>query len=232
MKRELLYTLVLTTFVGVVFLLYSCSNTKKVNATNGASLNNVLPKAGILINNKPTGKGWVNLINNLNDWNADKAYWKLDNGIFHGDYEGGKLHNYSYTKTEYKNFELNALIKMSGKDANSGVCIRIKPTDADNAPGYQVDMGPGYWGCLWEERKAGMVQQYPKELADKLVKENDWNHYYIVANEHHITAWLNGIKTIDTVHLAGFSEGAIGFQLCHGDRHTVVDVKALYIREK
>lgn len=76
-----------------------------------------------------------------------------------------------------------------------------------------------------------MVQQYPKELADKLVKAGDWNHYYIIANGHHITAWLNGVKTIDTVHQAGFSEGVIGFQLCHGDKHTVLDVKALSIRE-
>ena len=52
---------------------------------------------------------------------------------------------------------------MSGKEANSGVCIRIQPTNADNAPGYQVDMGPGYWGSLFEERKAGMIQKYPTE---------------------------------------------------------------------
>ena len=76
-----------------------------------------------------------------------------------------------------------------------------------------------------------MVQQYPKDLADKLVKANDWNHYYIIANGHRIQAWLNDIKTIDTVHLAGFSEGSIGIQLCHGDKHTVVDVKTLSIRE-
>jgi hypothetical protein len=63
------------------------------------------------------------------------------------------------------------------------------------------------------------------------VKANDWNHYYIIANDHHIIAWLNGVKTIDTVHAAGFSEGAIGLQLCHGDKHTTVDVKTLYIRE-
>ena len=78
---------------------------------------------------------------------------------------------------------------------------------------------------------AGMVQQYPKELADKLVKENDWNHYYIIANGHHLQAWLNGFKTIDTIHVAGFNEGAIGLQLCHGNKHTVVDVKTLYIKK-
>ena len=124
------------------------------------------------------------------------------------------------------------MIKMVGdENANSGVCIRIYPTSWDNAPGYQVDMGPGYWGCLWEEKRAGMVQQYPKSKADDLVKAEDWNHYYIVAKGHHIQAWLNGVKTIDIVHDAGFTEGRIGFQLCHMHNPTVVDIKSLYMRE-
>jgi hypothetical protein len=197
---------------------------------NDPSFKISLPKQGWLKNDKPVGKNWVNLISSLEDWNASKEYWKLDNGVLHGDYMGGKYHNYAYTKTAYKDFELQALVRMTGKEANSGVCIRLHATDADNAPGYQIDMGPGYWGCLWEERRAGMVQQYPKELAAKLVKENDWNHYYVIAKDHHIQAWLNGVKTIDTIHVAGFDEGTIGLQLCHGDKHTVLDVKCLYIR--
>ena len=92
-------------------------------------------------------------------------------------------------------------------------------------------MGPGYWGCLWEERRSGMVQKFPKELANKLVKANDWNHYYIIAKGHHIQAWLNGVKTIDVVHDEGFAECAIGFQLCHGKKETIVDVKTLLIKE-
>jgi len=107
----------------------------------------------------------------------------------------------------------------------------VESYNADNVPGYQVDMGEGFWGSLWEEKRAGMVQQYPVELAHKLVIDGGWNHYYVIAKGHHIQAWLNGVKTIDIVHDAGFADGNIGFQLCHGDRHTTVDVKTLYIRE-
>ena len=224
----------LMAFIFTVTVVANVSCGVKQSQSSGAadnSLKQTLPKEGRLVNDKPVGKDWVNLIASMNDWNATKDYWKLEDGVLHGDYNGGEKHNYSYTKTEYKNFELNALVRMSGKDANSGVCIRIKPTDPDNVPGYQVDMGPGYWGCLWEERKAGMVQKYPAELAAKLVKENDWNHYYIIAQDHHIRAWLNGVKTIDTVHAGGFSEGSIGFQLCHGDKRTVLDVKTLSLRK-
>ena len=229
MRKVLASYYLLQIFVFLImafFLINGCSSVNKSKAVS-----NALPKEGKLIDDKPIGKGWVNLISSLDDWNAEKPYWSLANGILHGEYNGGKFHSYAYTKNSYTNFELNAVVRMSGREANSGVCIRIKPTDYDNVPGYQVDMGPGYWGCLWEERRAGMVQQYPKELADKLVKENDWNHYYIIANGHHIEAWLNGIKTIDTVHLAGFSEGSIGLQLCHGDKHTIVYIKTLSIHE-
>ena len=190
-----------------------------------------LPKNAKLIAGKPVGKNWINLLTSLEGWNADKNYWSLANTELHGDYLGGKFHNYAWTKKQYKDFELHALVRMDGKEANSGVCIRLQPVDADNAPGYQVDMGPGYWGCLWEEKRAGMVQKFPEELAAKLVKNKDWNHYYVIAKGHHIQAWLNGVKTIDTIHVSGFEEGAIGFQLCHGDKHTIVDVKSLYIKE-
>jgi len=190
-----------------------------------------LPPAGKLNGIKPVGRHWENMIGSFDSWNADQRYWKLDGDGLHGDYNGGPLHNYSWTKKTYGNFELNVLIKMSGREANSGVCIRIQPTDADNAPGYQVDMGPGYWGSLWEERRAGMVQLFPQNLVPLVVKDQDWNHYYIMARDHHIQAWLNGIKTIDIIHQTGLSRGSIGFQLCHGDKHTSIDVKSLYIRE-
>ena len=116
-------------------------------------------------------------------------------------------------------------------NANSGVCIRINPTNFDNAPGYQVDMGKGYWGSLWEERRGNMIQKYPDALVKKLVHKNDWNHYYIIARGHHIQAWLNGVKTVDIIHDAGFLEGSIGFQLCHYHSQVAIDIKSLYIRE-
>ena len=203
------------------------------NAQQGTIFKHTLPKARKMINNKPTGKGWINLLVNADScWNAEEKYWQLNNGILHGEANAEDVHHYIWTKKVYTDFELNVMIKMTGgEDANSGVCIRLHPTNWDNAPGYQVDMGTGYWGSLWEERRAGMVQKYPDSLAVQLVKANDWNHYYIIGKGHHIQAWLNGVKTIDTVHEAGFTDGSIGFQLCHERRYTIVDVKSLYIRE-
>jgi hypothetical protein len=191
-----------------------------------------MPKSGELVHDKPVGKNWVNLLASADDWNFESKYWHLDNNLFHGELGKEPEHHYSYTKKSYSDFELNVMIKMVGdENANSGVCVRINPTSWDDAPGYQIDMGKGYWGSLWEERRASMVQKFPDSLVAKVVKFNDWNHWYIIAKGHHIQAWLNGIKTIDIVHDAGFSSGKIGFQLCHLHDHTTVDVKSLYIRE-
>ena len=203
-----------------------------VNAQPDLSLKNTLPKEGKLVRNKPLGKGWINMLRSADDWLFENNFWQLGDNTLHGTIGKEKEHHYGYTKTSYRDFELNVMIKMVGDDdANSGVCIRINPTNWDNAPGYQVDMGKGYWGSLWEERRGNMVQKFPDSLVSKIVKKNDWNHYYIVAKGHHIQAWLNGVKTIDIVHDAGFTEGRIGFQLCHMHNPTVVDIKSLYIRE-
>ncbi len=92
-------------------------------------------------------------------------------------------------------------------------------------------MGANYWGCLFDEGADAMVQQFPPADAEELVRDGDWNHYYIVARGHHIQAWLNGVKTIDAVHDKGYTEGSIGFELCHGERHTILDVRTLAVRE-
>jgi hypothetical protein len=166
---------------------------------------------------KPQGDGWVNLIDkDLKGWKFQADYWKVVEGVLTGATPGTKDHHYSYTEKSYADFELHADVKLVGY--NSGICIRIAPTDFDNVPGYQVDMGEGYWGCVWDERGRGMVGKYDKKEADKIVKKNDWNHYYVKAVGPHIEVWLNGVKTVDMKDEKGKPTGPIGFQLCHGNK--------------
>ena len=192
------------------------------------------PEAGVLDkHSKPVGSGWKKL------WDGDKlegiqhepAHWSVKGGVLTGKVSGSPKHHYAYTDAEFGDFELHAKVKLNGKNANSGVCIRTKPTSFDDVPGYQVDMGDGFWGCLWDERRDGMVAAYPKEKAAKLVKAGDWNHYYVIARGHHIRAWLNGILTIDVLNPRGIPKGSIAFQLCHGkNREMVAEFKDVYVR--
>ena len=113
---------------------------------------------------------------------------------------------------------------------NSGVCTRIKPTSFDDAPGYQVDMGDGYWGCVWDERRRSKkIFDFPKSSAEAIVKKGDWNHYYIRHVGTRTTIYLNGVKTADGDDLETFLSGPIGFQLCHGP-NTVASFKNVYVK--
>jgi hypothetical protein len=182
---------------------------------------------------KPEGKGWISLIpKDLSGWKYQPEYWKLEKGVLIGNTPGTPDHHYAYTEKEYGNFELHADVKLVGY--NSGICVRVKPTSFDDVPGYQVDMGEGYWGCLWDERGRGMVAKYEKSDADKLVKKDEWNHYYVRADGPHMQMWLNGVKTVDMVDSEGFAKkpiGAIGFQLAHGvGNKTEASFRNVYLR--
>ncbi|GAA4093548.1 DUF1080 domain-containing protein [Mucilaginibacter panaciglaebae] len=190
-----------------------------------------MPADGKLINDKPIGQGWVNMLD-LKKLNLQPEFWKLNNGVLHGDCSNQTENHNSYSKKIFSDFEVNILVKMGGdENANSGVCLRVHPDNFSKATGYQIDMAKGAWGSLSEEGRAGMLQRYPGKASAKLIKANDYNHYYIKARGHHIEAWLNGVKTVDSDYEGAFLDGNIGIQLARGPKHTTVDVKGFYVRE-
>ncbi|MCP4847073.1 MAG: DUF1080 domain-containing protein, partial [Verrucomicrobiaceae bacterium] len=109
-----------------------------------------LPDRGALKGNKPVGDGWQDLLADNVPWEFEPAFWKIEEGRLHAESTGGD-HHFAWTKEQFADFELHAVVKMNGDGANSGVGIRLTPVTPGNVPGYQVDMGPGYWGSLWEE---------------------------------------------------------------------------------
>src|SRR5882724_7716582 len=111
LKNFYLQVIVSTCLLFVIACFAACSNSGHSKTAAGAA---ALPRAGRLVDNKPSGSGWKNLIASLDDWKLETQNWKLDNGILHGDYNGGKLHSYGYTKTLYKDFELNAVFRLTG----------------------------------------------------------------------------------------------------------------------
>ena len=186
---------------------------------------------GIVKDGKPVAKGWKSLFNgkDLTGWNLEKGYWEVKDGAIVGDKKGSTpKHHYLFSDMDYSDFELHIDVKMDGY--NSGVCTRIKPTSFDDAPGYQVDMGEGYWGCIWDERRRSKkIFDFPKADADQIVKQKDWNHYYIRHVGTHSTIYLNGVKTADGDDAEAFLSGPIGFQLCHGG-NTIASFKNIYIK--
>jgi len=186
---------------------------------------------GMTVKGKPVSKGWVSLFDgkSLKGWLYEKGYWKVQDGAIVGD-KGGSTphHHYMFSDKDYSDFELHIDVKMTGY--NSGVCARIHPISYDDVPGYQVDMGDGYWGCLWDEHhRQTKIFDFPKAEADKILHKEDWNHYYFRMKGTHIVLFLNGVKTAEGDDPGGFASGPLGFQLCHGD-NTVASFKNIYIK--
>ena len=186
---------------------------------------------GKLVNGKPVAKGWVSLFDGktLKGWLYEKGYWKVQDGAIVGD-KGGSTphHHYMFSAKDYSDFEMHIDIKMTGY--NSGVCARIHPASFDDVPGYQVDMGKGYWGCLWDEHhRQKKIFDFPEAEADKILHKEDWNHYYFRMKGSHIAIFLNGVKTAEGDDPGGFTSGPLGFQLCHGD-NTVASFRNIYVK--
>ncbi len=212
---------------------------RPVAATQGETKLNSAPVQvgdgpdGMIANGKPVTKGWVSLFDGktLNGWLGEKGYWSVqDRAIVGVSPPGTPHHHYMFSAQDYTDFELHVDCKLVGY--NSGVCIRIQPKDYDDVPGYQVDMADGYWGCLWDEHhRQKKIVDYPKEEADKIVRKDDWNHYFVRAVGHHITMYLNGVKTADVEDEGGYLSGPLGFQLCHGGNETA-SFKNLYVKTR
>ena len=201
----------------------------KINKLFDPLLRN-LPDQGKLVENKPIGVGWVDLLKKMDNWEYEKDYWNIKRGNIIGSSDGGD-HHFCWTKESYDDFEAHLVFKLTGASANSGFGIRLKPVSYSNVPGYQIDMGSSYWGSLWEEGGDGMVDQFNPKYVDRFLNYNDWNHYYVEAKGNHIKAWLNGVSTIDVIHENGPIDGRLGFELCNGPKQTRLEVRALYVRK-
>src|SRR4051812_17545386 len=97
------------TFQLVTVLLLSLIVYTTAYAQADTTLKNTLPAAGKLVNGKPVGKGWVDMLANADDWNFENTFWQLSNHILHGSMGREKEHHYSYTKKTYTDFELNVM---------------------------------------------------------------------------------------------------------------------------
>ena len=143
---------------------------------------------------------------------ADKALFTVEDGQIVGRTKGDlKKNEFLVTEKPYGDFTLKAKIKY--KNGNSGIQFRSKRADDGVVAGPQADFAAGYWGLFYEERGRGILERYPKEKAEALVREGDWNDMVITAQGDHVTISLNGTKTTDRVDPVFAKTGIIAFQV-------------------
>lgn len=180
-------------------------------------------------------EGWESLFDGktLDGWQVKggKATYKVDDGAIVGTTVEGSPNTF-LCRGPYEDFELE-LDVLCDKPLNSGIQIRSHVYEQDtpqpSAPkqirkagevyGYQCEITAaevGTSGNFWDEaRRTKWLDDFAsKPEARKALKNDEWNHYRIVAQGDHIRSWVNGVPCAD-FHDTTDASGFIGLQV-HG----------------
>lgn len=149
----------------------------------------------------------------LAGWVGDPKLWSVEEGEIVGRSPGLRKNEFLISELSAGDFELSLEVKLIGDQGNSGIQIRSRPIENGLMRGYQCDIGPGWWGKLYEEHGRGLLEP---QGAEAVVKKGDWNHYRIVAAGSRVQAWLNGQLCFDRDDPTAARRGVIGLQLHSG----------------
>ena len=164
-----------------------------------------------------TKENTVNFFNgkDLTGWVGDKTLWSVENGEIVGRSKG--LSHNTFLVSDFKggDFKLSLEVKLVNDVGNSGVQFRSEALSGfDEMRGYQADIGPGWWGKLYEENGRALLWE---KSGEEHLKKGEWNKYEIQAVGGHVRTWLNGQLCADYEDKAGKREGLFALQLHSGE---------------
>jgi hypothetical protein len=139
------------------------------------------------------------------------AKFTVEDGVIVGRTTKLKKNEFLVTDKPYANFTLKAKVKF--KNGNSGIQFRSERKPDGVVSGPQADVADGYWGLLYEERRRGILEQFDKEAALKLLRKDDWNEFEITAKGKHVVIHFNGTKIIDRTDEKFDDAGIIALQV-------------------
>lgn len=175
----------------------------------------------------------------LNGWEGDRDIWQVKDGaIVGGSKTKTLLHNYFLTtKSSYGNFMLKLKFKVIAIDGFINGGVQFHSQRIANPPhemsGYQADIGPGYWGSLYDESRRNIILMAPDSiLLSTTLKLKGWNDYEIHARNGKIAIYLNGKKMVDYEEKDKNipQEGLIGLQV-HGGGKVQIMYKDIKIHQ-
>jgi len=167
---------------------------------------------------------------------GEEAWWKVEDGaIVGGSLEKNIPHNTFITPAKrFANFDLTLKVKVEGASPNAGIQVRSERVpDHHEMIGYQADVGPGWWGKLYDEsRRRKVIGNWLKPEVAKAVKADAWNEYRIRCVGTQIQLFINGVQTVDYTEKDAKIplEGLIALQ-AHGGKPFVVRYKDIVIEE-
>ncbi len=149
----------------------------------------------------------------LTGWDGDPALWSVENGEIVGKTAGLKRNQFLRSTMLAGDFRLTLDVKLMNNEGNSGIQFRSEPLHDGEMKGDQADVGPGWWGKLYEENGRGLLWDRSGEAH---VKPGDWNRYEVVAEGSKITTRINGQPCVSLDDPKGARRGIFAFQLHSG----------------
>ena len=173
----------------------------------------------------------------LDGWEGNLKYWSVRDGMIVGKHDGIRHNEFLCTRREFEDFELQLEFRLVGGKGNSGVQFRSKRVpNSTEVSGYQADIGPGWWGALYDESRRNRLLARPegtvREQMLKALKPDSWNRYVIRAQGNRITLILNGVRTVEYVERDRKirRRGVIGLQI-HGGPPMEIHFRNLVLKE-
>jgi putative membrane-bound dehydrogenase-like protein len=150
----------------------------------------------------------------LTGWTGESRLWSVENGEIVGRSPGIGGNTFLLSDLDAEDFRLSLDVKLVKDEGNSGVQFRSESLNGfSEMRGYQADVGPGWWGKLYEENGRAILSN---KSGEPYLKKGDWNHYEIEAIGSHIRTWLNGQPCADLNDPAGKRRGQFALQLHAG----------------
>jgi putative heme-binding domain-containing protein len=165
----------------------------------------------------------------LAGWTGDPSLWSVENGEIVGRSSGLEHNSFLLSDLSAGDFKLTLDVRLKDNAGNSGIQFRSKPLGGYNEVlGYQADVGPDWWGKLYEENGRALLWEKSGEAH---VKNGDWNRYEIEAVGDRIRTWINGQPCVDLDDPDGRRRGIFALQL-HSGPATEVRFRNLQLEVK
>lgn len=177
----------------------------------------------------------------LDGWEGDPKWWRVQDGAITGGSVTEKVPRNFFLATtrSFQNFELRLKLKLTGVPntglINSGVQLRsVRVPSSTEMSGYQVDVGEGWWGKLYDEsrRKKVIGESADPAAVTAAVKPSEWNEFRIRTEGARIRSWINGVAAVDYTETEPniAQDGHVAIQI-HSGGIALVQVKDVRIEE-
>ena len=149
----------------------------------------------------------------LSGWQGNAELWRVEEGEIVGRTSGLDHNEFLRGELAASDFRLTLLVKLVRNEGNSGIQFRSEAVGEGDVKGYQADVGPGWWGKLYEEHGRALLWD---RSGEEHVNPGEWNAYEIEAIGSRIRTSINGRPCVELDDPDGARRGIFAFQLHSG----------------